>query len=217
MGPKRRFIYLGLLAVTGAWFVIDRLTGGEPERAAAETRPVSRMPGKSHPASLEQKASPTADGALLWLNELQDVQTDRDAFSPTMLMLQHYQMLQQAEEEQARDHRSGPEPGSPEDFTQRHTLDGTFISEGTLLAVIDGKVRRLGDRIEGYRLTRIESYRAELRRGRDRVVLAIEMPMGLEAAPVEETGETNAEPQETHAEPSRLREAWTGLKERIGL
>ena len=45
-----------------------------------------------------------------------------------------------------------------------------------MLAVVSGKVLRLGDVVDDFRLTRIEPYRVEFRRGRARVSLSIPLP-----------------------------------------
>ena len=45
-----------------------------------------------------------------------------------------------------------------------------------VIAVVNGKLLRPGQKIGEFRLTKVEPYTAEFRRGRDRVTLSIPIP-----------------------------------------
>ena len=173
---RKKLIYLGLLVSAGGAFIVDRLFLGEPETAAAApSRPVKTTrkpaPRKRPP---KEKPPPAADPSLTWLNQLGEQQGQRDVFVPSVDMLKYYKALRDPADEEEKE--GGPDATSPEAFEREHELQATCVSPDALMAVIDGKVRRLGEKIDGYRLTKIEAYRAEFRRGRDRVSLIIPVP-----------------------------------------
>lgn len=180
MGPNKKFIYLGLLFVTGGAFLVDRLFLDEPETATAQTAPApaagSAPPRPRQAAQTESQEA--ADPSLNRLDELDEVPAPRDVFSPSVPMLMHYKLLQDADGEQGE--QTGSKPGSPEAFEEQYELQGTFVSQGALLAVVNGRVLRLGDTVDGLRLAKIEPYRAEFRRGRHRVSLSMPMPAAPE-------------------------------------
>ncbi len=173
---RKKLIYLGLLLAAGGAFMVDRLFLGEPEPATAE---MIRGPGAARRTPRPTRPSKTdsqegSDPSLTWLDHLEERQADRDVFSPSTGMLTYYSLLKRAEEE--KDQQAGPKPGSPQAFENGHQLQGTFVSEGVMLAVVNGRVLCLGDTIDGFRLIRIEPYRAEFRRGRHRASLQIPVP-----------------------------------------
>jgi len=183
MGPNKKLIYLGLLFVTGGVFLVDRLFLDEPETATAQTAPVpaagSEPPRPRQAAQTESQEAPDPSlNRLDELDELDDVPAPRDVFSPSVPMLMHYKLLQDADGE--RGEQTGPKPGSPEAFEEQYELQGTFVSQGALLAVVNGRVLRLGDTVDGLRLAKIEPYRVEFRRGRHRVSLSMPMPAAPE-------------------------------------
>ncbi len=176
---RRRMVFVGMTILSAVGFMVDRLLLGEPAPAAAAATdvPAARSSRKPAAAPAEPKQDPVlvaADPSLAYLERLGPSGPGRDIFSMSSEMLRYYKSLEQQEEERAA--REGPQPGSPEEFQGKHTLDGTYHGPTGPLAVIDGEVRRPGDLIDEFRITRIDSYGVELRRGRDRVVLELPQP-----------------------------------------
>lgn len=189
MRGNKRFIYLGLLAVSAGALIVDRALRDGPSPAEAQPtrragRATATKSGSPSPTRREPRKPPAVsdanakesgsgvDPSLAWLEKLADAGGQRDLFVPSLAMLSHYQTIQ--ETQQAT--QNGPKPGSPEAFQTEHQLQATFVSQDTMIAVVSGRVLRLGEFIDGFRLTRIEAYRAEFRRGRDRVWLSIPLP-----------------------------------------
>jgi len=180
MTRNKKTIYLALVVLAGGGFLIDRLFLGEPASADAEETPSAppnrAKPRRTHPSRTPETSPQVADRSLSWLERLSDPPLVRNVFSPSSSMLRHYQKLRQ-EAKLKEEEDAGPQPGSPEAFEASHVLQATFVSEGTRLAVVDGKVLRLGRVLDGYRLSGIDSQQATFRRGRDRVTLSIPMPV----------------------------------------
>jgi len=177
---RKLYVYLGLSLVSGGSFLVDRLFFGEPERAAAE--PVAsvvehkevRLP-QGHPVPVTVSTDPSLD----WLSHLTTKSTARDLFSPTPDMLAHYQMLQ-SDATPAAGTDQTPGAGTAEAFLTNYELQATFIGPYKHLAVINGRIRRLGSIIDGFTMTRVEPRRAEFRRGSDRLELEISDPFQIE-------------------------------------
>lgn len=176
MARNKKVIYLSALIATAGAFLVDRLFLGEPEPAVAETasgQPSSGRPRRPKTAR-PPKQQEVADPSLPWLERLAEARAARDVFSPPGGMLAHYRRLE-ANKQKAE--QTGPQPGSPELFEDQHELQATFVSHELMIAVVDGNLLRLGGKLDDYRLTRIEPYRAEFRRGRDRASLIIPEPI----------------------------------------
>lgn len=174
---RKRMIYIGLAVMSGGGLLIDRLFLSEPESASAEMTNSSLLQQKRLAAQNKLKTNPDTktDPSLAWLNKLDESQYPRNVFTPSTAMLAHYKQLEQASEDQKAKQR-GPQPGSPEAFRAEHKLQCTSIGKGAALAIINGKMLRVGDKIDGYRIKSIKPYRVELSRKRDKVILSLPVP-----------------------------------------
>ena len=176
VGKTKKRMYFGLLIAVGGAFILDRTFHGQPASAPAETSscpPKAAKLPKPEPPDAAEPAE-TADRSLTWLEQLGEQRSARDAFAPSAGMLMHYEKLRRVAE--LEEQQQGPTPGSPEAFQAEHELQGTFVSREAMLAVVDGRLLRSGDTIDGFRLAKVEPYRAEFRRGRHRVTLSIPLP-----------------------------------------
>lgn len=187
---RRRWIFLGLTLSSAVVFLIDRAFLGEPSRAEAasnESSRASRTRKNTLPkaAPAERKPGPVnlVDPSLSYLERLTEPGSTRDVFSLSSGMLGYYKALQEAPEEGTAT-PARPRPGTPGAFEAEHRLQGTYTGAGDALAIIDEKPMRVGDELDGFRLSRIGPYEVEFRRGPDRAVLSIPTTV---AAPVHNT------------------------------
>ena len=160
----KRLVYLVLLVLCCGAFVVDRLFLGEPDSASAESvvpgAAVKRTPRTVKPASV--KTTPDArDPSLTWLAKLENRPLTRDVFAPSLEMLSRYEQQRESEAQSASD---VPQPGSPELFKEDHELQATLVFPEGSLAVIDGRVLKIGEVIEGFRLVAVHHRRASFQR-----------------------------------------------------
>lgn len=164
---------IATVVVAALAFVVDRLFLGRPAEAVAE--PVS-------PATSKTKTVPAAKGlgltdpSLERLAGLSDAPVTRDVFRPSETMLARFRAIEEQQQEQAAAAATGPVPGSAEAFQAEHELQATVTSAGASLAIVDGTVVRVGQRVADYELIRIDARSAEFRRGHQRVILSLRGP-----------------------------------------
>lgn len=175
---RRRWIFLGLTLSSAVVFLIDRVLVGEPakaEAATSESRTSRSRKNTTAPAGkVEKKSEPISlfDPSLSYLERLTEPGSSRDVFSLSSGMLSYYKTLQEEAPQEGADGKPAPRPGTPQAFAAEHKLQATSIGEEAL-AIIDGKPMRVGDELDGFRLTRIGPYEAEFERGSERAVLSI--------------------------------------------
>lgn len=171
---RKQKIVAGVACFGVAAVLIDRLFIGSPAEAVAET---ARTSPKAAGAAAVAKvvATDLADPSLDRLERMRTYPTGRDVFQTTPRMLQHYENLEQLVG--TEEGESGPKPGSPEAFVAENRLQGTFAAGASILAIVNGRVLRVGDEIEGFRLERVLRTAAEFRRGTDRVTLSLPSPL----------------------------------------
>ncbi len=177
----KRWAYLVFLVLASGGFVVDRVLLGEPESAVAEPvaggdsgpgdRPVApRRPAP--PRRPEQVAA--LDSSLDWLEGLSATSIARDLFAaPATLGLGGGPGLMGGAD-------AGLTPA--EEFASRHQLQATYMDEEQRLAVVDGRILRVGMVFDGFRLVRVGSRDAQFERQDERVMLVIPAPLELGAA-----------------------------------
>src|SRR5438552_4021459 len=177
----RRIMFIVMTLLSGVAFVIDRFVLSDAATpAAAEAAPLARAKsvGKAVPSAAEsQEESSFVDPSLKYLDRLPVVASGRDVFAMSPEMVLYYKSLQEVQETQLTigDHQRG-RPWSAREFQANRKLEGTYTSLKEPLAVINGEVLKIGDEIDGFTLTQITPYGAELRRGRERVQLTFLKP-----------------------------------------
>jgi hypothetical protein len=108
---------------------------------------------------------------LRYLSRLDDAAKNRDVFTPSAGMLEFLnatpasekgprsreaeEMRRQREEELKR------KKEAKKSFQQGHRLQATSITQGAEMAIVDGKVLRIGDTLDGFKLTEITPYTAQ--------------------------------------------------------
>lgn len=171
---RRRTIFVVMTAMSAIGFVVDRCFLSEPAGAEA-AGPVRAKNAKKAPvAEKAAEESTVIDPSLSYLDKLPATGKSRDIFSMSSEMLLYFKAMQETQEKEIA--KAGPQPGSVEEFALNHHLEGTYTSPAGPIAVISGEVLRPGDEIDDFRLIRVTPYSAELRRERDRVVLALPKP-----------------------------------------
>ncbi len=170
-----RKVYLAILAAAAAALLADRLLVGydeTPEQArasvgpsrpgapAAAERPTSSpvgAAGPSGPASLADRLKKAAGEAGL------DPDSAADAFAPSELWL--------AQPEEAQAGKNLPTPG--EVFATGHRLSSVVLAGEGGWAIVNGKIVRLGERIDGFDLVELTRSSAVFQAGQERVELKL--------------------------------------------
>jgi len=159
---RKRWIYVGVLALVVITFVVDRVFLGEPESTYAD-EPLQQMTkakaASKTPTNMQEPGEPV-DPTLDRLEQLSEALPDRDVFSLSGAFLARQKKL---EEEAAKvtEEKKAPKIDPAEIFAQSHSLQTTMVSENLSMAVIDGKVVRKGDTLDGFRLTHIDAYKVK--------------------------------------------------------
>lgn len=163
---SKRIILIAVMILSALGFVIDRVFYSRPASASAEeTSPdgpaaPSPLPSPKDPGVTTIDTATTDDPSLAWLNQIEDApETPRDIFAPSADLIAFLDAQK-------------PEPGSGNAligdaeaendaarFEAEHTLQATFLSDRKMMAVIDGKVVRIGSIVDGYTIALIESDR----------------------------------------------------------
>jgi hypothetical protein len=179
--PTRRVILLAVMILSASGFLIDRVFFGEPAAASADpSAPDSRAPfpapSKTDPTASE--ASATVDPSLDWLNTLEaSTETPRNMFTPSDELLTYLDARRSQEDGAAQEQASENDPHAPARFEAAHTLQATFLGDEKMMAMIDGKVVRVGSVLDGYTIAHIESHQVECLRDGKRAILRMEMPL----------------------------------------
>jgi len=176
MNPKR-WIYVGVLALSAIAFVVDRAFLAEPETAsAAESLSPARKDKAARDTSpdLEEPGS-EIDPTLDRLEQLPEVTLGRDVFALSGAFLARQRKLQE-EAERAAEAKEAQAIDPAETFAARHTLQTTLVGPELCLAVVDGQVVRVGDTFDGFRLVKIDSYRVKFRHDPGKAVVVLSLP-----------------------------------------
>lgn len=170
--PQRRRTLIGVLALAGVGWAIDALLirGGSAPRTAqaelvvAEATPVDARDVDTLIARLQRSS---ADAAPLPIDELQ-----RNPFAPSETLRAQ---LAPASTVDAPDAPDAAARKTVQQFAAAHRLTGTLAGPQPT-ALIDGRVVRLGDAIDGFVVVEIAPGRVVLRRDEVAAVLTVPEP-----------------------------------------
>ena len=162
---KRGIVLLGLLGLAAVAIVVDRLVQSAPAAAPQPAAASSPVSGAAHPAPA-RPATPTATGtpaatavqASAIADRLRragegldmDPMNLRDAFVPPESWL--------ARPPTPEGHAAAPAApvaDSADRFVREHKLTSVLIDADGGIAVVNDKVLRVGQEIDGYRLVRL--------------------------------------------------------------
>lgn len=181
---NRKTLTYASLAVAAAAFLVDRIFLGEPTAVQADVPVVesttSAAPTNGNRSATERRAAqppgPPAPSAMTYLSRLPDApDVPRDAFVPSAALLQHYHRIEEAtrQEKQGQDSNA---PGSPRLFVDTHRLQATFIGTEGMMAIVDGRIVRVGDEMDGFKIVRITADTAEFQREGHAAILRLPLP-----------------------------------------
>jgi hypothetical protein len=167
-------VYAGALALALIGFALDRaLRSGPRDVSAAEIQPkpqdkppsaaAAAAPAGSRQNNRDDAAAPSSGSASRWLRELPEVPEARDLFAPANLF--------PAASDGDADGANGKDNDPIAEFIGAHRLNGTFHDGRTSCAVVNGRVVRPGQVMDGFRLTSVDSFRATFREGHREAVL----------------------------------------------
>jgi len=146
-----------------AAFIIDRACDSGPDQAAAANAPAgkktSKAPGRSPASPGPRNTAPPStepdDPAVKALARLPDLPEARDLFATADFTAQ-----QQAFAGNAADDA----PADPAvEFAVSHSLQATLQDGSDRVALVDGRILRPGQTLDGFRLLRVDPYRAIFR------------------------------------------------------
>jgi len=188
LGRKKALLY-GLI-ITAALFglIIDRLSReGVPAAASAPANPGAGIPARSAVvnateasegpilARIFEAEAPPASGPA----ERRKRGNLRDAFALTPQMRRLYEkesLEKQADAQKKAQAEKELREQEMDRFQSSHQLKGTTLQDGDAWAIIDDKVMRPGDRIDGFELKKIERYRVLMVKADMTVVLSLPLP-----------------------------------------
>ncbi|HOW72017.1 MAG TPA: hypothetical protein PKY77_15565 [Phycisphaerae bacterium] len=173
LSPRKKYIYGTIFGLACIGFVVDRIIGPGPEEAgaretaagpakAAAPAPAATAAGgtKSPSAQSEAMAAPEPTSpAAQRIRDLPEIAEARDLFRPTATE------PALSETEQAREQNA--ELDEVAAFVAAHRLEGTFNDGRLRMAMVNGRTLRPGQVLDGFRLDKVEPYRA-IFRNRDR-------------------------------------------------
>lgn len=170
---RKTYIYVGTLALAVVGFLVDRaLQSGPQDAAAREVQPKAHDKPPQTPlaarATQQNTAdsgtpAPSPDSASRWLRELPEVTEVRDPFASTNLFPPDAEATAEEAGGKARDPIA--------DFITTHRLSATFRDDRSACAVVDGRVLRPGQQLDGFRLITVDPFRATFRQGNRQAVL----------------------------------------------
>ncbi len=168
--PARRktLLYAGGLGLAIVGLIVDRALRQAPASASGEpTRPPAGPAAAPPPSAGRTDVTPTPwrSRAGDWLRQLPDVPEVRDVFDANSLG------------ESDPERTAAGENGGPADpvaaFVASHHLGATFRDRENAYAIVNGRIVRIGQTVDGFRLITIDSFRATFTNGRAVAVLAL--------------------------------------------
>ncbi len=209
---RERKVYVAVLSAAGAIWGIDRvlLSGGpqgahagvieQPAAAIVPTEKAARasgeVPSRERAAASTSAADRTAHPTLASrLETLSRKLNEKDPLSGASGLFEEPAWARPAVVEKAPAADSALDDA---EFLASHDLTALLTVEGKPMAIINGKLLKLGESIGGYRLVEIQRDAAHFENGRVSVRLAIRR-IG-QAASSELRGETSTEPAAAAAE-----------------
>lgn len=178
--PPSRLILMVVMALSAAGLLLDRLFLREPTAAKAEEQPLTpsaaSLSGQSAKSAepARGETATTDDPSLSWLNRLEDTpEMPRDIFTPSEELLEFLAIQASGKDASAEAQKDENDPAR---FEATHTLQATFLSDDRMMAMIDGKVVRVGSVLDGYTVVRIASRHVECMRDGRQAILRMELP-----------------------------------------
>lgn len=174
---NKRWIYVGTLALAVIGFVVDQVFLAEPENASAAEplQLVKKTAVASNTPSATEEPGGEVDPTLDRLEQLPEAVPGRDVFSLSGAFLDRQKKLEE-EAAQAAKAAEIPKVDPTETFAEQHTLQTTMVSRNLSLAVIDGKMVRVGDTLDGFRLVQIDSYRVKFQHNLSGSTVVLSLP-----------------------------------------
>lgn len=194
LGPKKLAMYGLMIAGALTGLIVDRMRGP----ASAEAAPVA--PGFATPAVQNPQSpadTPRIDGPPIArvfeaspdsrtdsapapdASALSDASAPRDAFALTPEMQDIYidqPVEEPAKAEEAARNEAELARQALERFVGSHQLKGTTLADDVSWAIINDRVVRVGERIGGFELVKVERYRVILQNGPSQAVLSLQLP-----------------------------------------
>ncbi len=177
---RKKLMYIVLAAVGLAYFV-DRVFLREPEPASAKDAPPPAVVKRSAPApkpSAKKQDEAPSDPALAYLSRLKEAFAARDVFAPTGEMVLYYEKM--GKKKNTLTGGDVEEEDVVKGFREKHVLQATFMSPSATFAAINGELVRVGQTIDGFRLTRVTPYSAEFHQDEHELTLQLPVVRGLE-------------------------------------
>jgi len=173
----QRWIYVGVLSLAAIAFVVDRVFLSEPENAYADEPLPSVTKAKAANKASSETEVPVdeLDPTLDRLEQLPEAMPGRDIFSLSGAFLARRQKLEE-EALKAAEAAEVPKVDPAETFAKEHTLQTTMVSSNLSMAVVDGKVIRIGETIDGFRLVQINSYQVKFKHHADGATVVLSLP-----------------------------------------
>jgi len=174
---RKRCIYVGVLALALIAFIVDRAFLAEPESAYAEEPLPTASKAKVTHDTVTDTAEPVGeiDPTLDRLEQLPESVPGRDVFSLSGAFLARQKKLEE-EAAKAAEAAEAPKINPAQTFAETHSLQTTMVSENLSMAVVDGKVVRVGDVLDGFRLVQINSYQVRFQHGTSGAVVELTLP-----------------------------------------
>ncbi len=185
LNKKKVGLYAFLLTAAGIGLLIDRVSGRAGPKAAVAA--VESTPGMHEPDEPDVSAIAPPMAAIFDADRLKtgpgqgvslirSLIRPRDPFGLSPQLREHYR----SESQRARQAREITEKKKKRDaersmatFEQTHRLEGTFIQGTDKWALVDGRILRIGDRLDGFELRAVERYRAIFAQGTQSMALRL--------------------------------------------
>ena len=178
---NRKMLIYGLLGIVATAFIVDRVFLSEPAGAKAGTSgtPGKHVDTKRIQAKPDQRTQPDPEHpALSLLSQLTDTLSHRNVFKPSPSMMSYLDQLPQAKSGRSQRSREEEQEKQKEQsrqtFRDAHRLQATAITPGAEMVIVDGKVLRIGEKLDGFTLEKITPYAASFRR--DNAVVKLSLP-----------------------------------------
>lgn len=195
MSPKKIALYTLLLGAAGIGMTIDRLYAPvaaktvTPLRLALQelTRTDEELPSDIGPP-IAAIFDPAKKAGSFAKTDGTDASAEavKDAFSLSSRMLDIYQRqatLAVQAKEVVEKQKELEAQNRVTDFTGSHRLKATFLHPTDTWIVVDDRILRIGDQVDGFTLRRIERYRAVFAAGKELAELKLPSATDTKVSP----------------------------------
>ena len=175
---NRKVLMYGVLGIAATAFIVDRVFLSEPAGAKAGTPAVSTSQARvktTKKTPVDAVRNDSEHPALSHLSQLPDTVGHRNVFTPSPSMMSHLDQLPEAKSgRRGRSREKEQKEQGLKTFQDAHELQATAITPGTEMAIIDGKVLRIGETLDGFTLEGITPYTARFQQ--DDAVVELTLP-----------------------------------------